>query len=385
MIQKFTFLLISLVLFSCGREEKFIVEGKVSGAPEDTKIFFNRMKVSNTIALDSSTLGKKSTFRFKSRTRVPDFYQLSLEGKKFITIIAKPGDRITIETSYDNFHKDYEIEGSSETELIRDLNRQISRTRSKVDSLTELFNKIKAEPGNEARLEEINNEYLRIIESQRKASVGFVIRNYNSLASVVALYQEITPGNYVFYSSKDLQYFKIVSDSLSARYPNTPHVKSLVTDFHARMEEMKQSTTRRLFENARETIPELKIPNIKGDTISLLGLDDKYILLSFTSSGCFECRLENLDLIEVYNKYHRRGFEIYQVSLDTVEAAWVNSVRKDNLPWITVSEMELNNSYAAKIYNINQIPSNYLIGPEKDIIGKNLFGKALENKLKEVF
>ncbi|MFW6328018.1 MAG: redoxin domain-containing protein [Bacteroidota bacterium] len=377
-------LLMSVLIMGCGRKEKFMVEGKITDAPEKTKIYFNSLKVSKSVPIDSAILGKSKTFKFRSKTKVPDFYQLSLERKKFITLIVKPGDKIRVETSYENFHVDYEVDGSRESQLIKDLNLQVSQTREKVDSLNSVFNSIQNDPGNTPKIDAINQEYMKILNEQRKASIGFVIKNYNSLASIVALYQEIKPGSYIFYSPKDMQYFKIVSDSLSVKYPNTPHVKSLVVDFKSRMEEMKHSTMRKMFANARESIPDLEIPDISGDTVRLLDLTDRYILLSFTSSSCFECRLDNLDLKEVYNKFHRKGFEIYQVSLDTLEASWINSVHKDNLPWISVSEMEINNSHAARVYNIRQIPANYLIGPDRDILGKNLFGKKLEKKLQEV-
>ena len=53
-------------------------------------------------------------------------------------------------------------------------------------------------------------------------------------------------------------------------------------------------------------------------------------------------------------------------------------------PWIQVSDLQYTNSVAAKAYNISRLPSNYLISSSGDIIGKNLIGNRLAEKLEKV-
>lgn len=107
------------------------------------------------------------------------------------------------------------------------------------------------------------------------------------------------------------------------------------------------------------------------------------MLLSFWASWDEASRRANDHMKKVYQQYKDQGFEIYQVSLDRSKILWENAVVKDELPWINVSDLRYTDSFPARIYNINQLPANYLISRDGDIIGKNLFGHLLEEKVKE--
>ena len=74
---------------------------------------------------------------------------------------------------------------------------------------------------------QLNGRYQEVLESHRKASIAYLLTNYNSLSSVYVLYQQYQPGYYVFYKTTDLQYFKILSDSLSKYHPGSKHVDAL--------------------------------------------------------------------------------------------------------------------------------------------------------------
>ena len=81
-------------------------------------------------------------------------------------------------------------------------------------------------------------EFNKLIKEQRKKNIEFIIKNLSSLASIKALYQRIDPDAYVLYDPKDLQYLKIVTDSLTRYYPNSKHVQALARDFEKEMNQM---------------------------------------------------------------------------------------------------------------------------------------------------
>ena len=133
-------------------------------------------------------------------------------------------------------------------------------------------------------------------------------------------------------------------------------------------------------------LPEIALPDIKGDTIKLLSLKGKYVLLSFWASWDKASVNTNLKLKEVYEKYHRKGFEIYQVSFDKSVNQWNRAIRFDELPWLNVNDSTFPNSITALNYNVNNLPSNYLIDKNMEtILGKNLNSDELNNKLSELF
>jgi len=121
--------------------------------------------------------------------------------------------------------------------------------------------------------------------------------------------------------------------------------------------------------------------------VSLASLRGKYVLLDFWAAWCRPCREENPNIVANYNKYKSEGFEVYQVSLDRNKSDWVRGITQDVLPWINVSDLKYYQSEAAEIYDVDRIPSAYLLDPDGKIIAKNtdLRGENLSRKLDEIF
>jgi len=133
-------------------------------------------------------------------------------------------------------------------------------------------------------------------------------------------------------------------------------------------------------------LPEISLPDIKGDTLSLVSLKGSYVLLSFWASWNKASIDANLKFKDVYKKYHKKGFEIYQVSFDKSVRQWQNAVGFDELPWISVNDSSFPNSVIARNYNVNELPWNYLIDKNMiNIIGKNITANELNKKLSELF
>ena len=131
--------------------------------------------------------------------------------------------------------------------------------------------------------------------------------------------------------------------------------------------------------------PEIALPNPEGDTILLSSLRGKYVLLDFWASWCRPCRIENPHLVESYEKYNEKGFDIFQVSLDKKRESWIEAIEKDQLTWHQVSDLKYWNSAPAELYKVRAIPANFLLDKNGKIIAKNLRGDALEAKLSEIF
>ncbi len=88
-------------------------------------------------------------------------------------------------------------------------------------------------------------------------------------------------------------------------------------------------------------------------------------------------------MVELYKKYKSRGLEIYQVSVDTDKAAWMNAINQDGLSWINVGDMK-GSALALNTYNIQFIPSNYILDKDKRIVAKNVVGPDLDRVVSEL-
>lgn len=71
------------------------------------------------------------------------------------------------------------------------------------------------------------------------------------------------------------------------------------------------------------------------------------------------------------------------MAVDTSKAAWVNAIQEQQLPWISVSDLQGNASPSLSVYNVKKLPSNYLIDREGNIVGKDLSGEKLEEAVRE--
>lgn len=123
----------------------------------------------------------------------------------------------------------------------------------------------------------------------------------------------------------------------------------------------------------------------EGETVSLESLRGKVVLIDFWASWCGPCRKENPNVVRVYNQYKDQGFEILGVSLDKTKARWEQAIAADKLTWLHISDLKGWRSQFAKQYGVSSIPQTVLVDAEGKIMARNLRGKALEQKLKEVF
>jgi len=121
-----------------------------------------------------------------------------------------------------------------------------------------------------------------------------------------------------------------------------------------------------------------------GKPISLASFKGKYVLLDFWASWCGPCRAENPNVVAAYQKYSPKGFTILGISLDNNKDKWLAAVKKDQLAWTQVSDLQGWQNKVADLYGVKGIPMNYLLDKEGKIIAKGLRGEDLEKKLDEL-
>jgi peroxiredoxin len=195
-----------------------------------------------------------------------------------------------------------------------------------------------------------------------------------SMSSVLALYQKFDDSNYVI---QDLQSLKVAASALNTVFPKSEHVKALYANTIDLMNQEKNAKLKEYIAKNGVNSPDVTLPNSNGRNISLSSLRGKVILIQFWSAKERISRIQNQALVELYNKYKSRGFEIYQVSIDNDRNAWLNAIEQDGLSWTNVGDMK-GSVTALNMYNVQQIPSNYILDKDGQIVARDIQGPTLD-------
>lgn len=131
--------------------------------------------------------------------------------------------------------------------------------------------------------------------------------------------------------------------------------------------------------------PDFSLPNPEGEIIRLSDYRGKYLYLDFWASWCQPCRHENPALVAVYKKYKSPDFDMLAVAFDRKREKWLGAIEEDSLPWKQVSDLKYFDSELIDLYQIQAIPSSFLLDKDGIILAKNIRSQDLEKLLKGIF
>jgi thiol-disulfide isomerase/thioredoxin len=166
-------------------------------------------------------------------------------------------------------------------------------------------------------------------------------------------------------------------------FAHHPYLKKSRDDVEALLKPKDSSKT--AFIGQQFTDFEMADPDGKMHKISEMVGEGRWLFVDFWASWCGPCRAEMPNVLEAYNKYHAKGFEVVGISFDEKKEAWVKAIGQINMPWMQLSDLKGFNCVAAPIYEIDAIPDNLLIDPQGKIIDRGLRGKELQRRLQEIF
>jgi len=351
-----------------------VVSGILSDAPGQ-KLYLEHDGLLITTTLDSCVLSAKGTFAFKeARPLYPEFYRLRLKDAS-IFFAVDSCEHIVIHADAKSMDSMYTVTGSNNSEKIQELKYSLSKLEKTISRVLK-----KRTDANKAQVTLLLDS---AIEVHKQLARSIVLTNPLSIAAYYAIFQKLN-GYFLFtpYNKDDRRYCAAVATAYNTFYPKSDRsislynyvMQAIVADRQAKNQELLSQ----MVQHAKTGIINLSLPDINGNIRKLSDLKGKVVLLDFAVYQTDNISDYIFALRDLYSKYHAKGLEIYQVSLDKDDNLWRNTVI--NLPWICVR----GNGSASLSYNVTEVPTNFLIDRAGNLAMRNAKNedvrKAVESK-----
>ena len=261
---------------------------------------------------------------------------------------------------------DSTLKGSLQNERLTKINYEMEQPRKRFsDKVAKM-----TEADIAARADELSDEMNKMLTYLTTRANRAFNEERNSLIPVAF-------AGYYFLENGVEAYNELVKQQVA--FANHPYLKKM-------RDEVEEATRpkdgeKTAFIGQQYTDLEMASPDGKMHRISELVGEGKYVLVDFWASWCGPCRAEMPNVLEAYNRFHDKGFEVIGVSFDQKKEPWVKAIGQLKMPWMQISDLKGWQCAAAPIYKIDGIPDNILINPKGKIIDRGLRGKALHTRL----
>lgn len=366
-----------LSLSACNNEPHFTVKGDISDA-KGKMLYFEASGIDEIEILDSTKLGSSGSYKFTyKQPESPEYYRLRIDNQ-IINFSIDSTETVIINAALADMPTNYTVEGSEASVKIKELSLKQIDLQRRVDILFK-------NASNLAPHIIQDSLFNMVTDYKQDIKLNYIFKDPTKAYAYFALFQKL--GNFLIFdplnSKEDIKCFAAVATSLNNRYPHAIRTKNI---YNIVMKGMRNTRApqQKILEIPKDKIKEaniidIELKDMKGNVRKLTDLKGKVVMLDFTVYQNAVSPSRNLALRELYDKYSKDGFEIYQISLDADEHFWKTSA--DNLPWICVRDANGIYSNYLSIYNVTNLPAFFLINRNNEL---KIRGEAVKNIEEEI-
>ena len=355
----------------------FHVEGTISGASEKTIYLESLTLTEGIVALDSTKLDDEGhySFAYADTTACPELYRLRIEGQ-IINFAIDSTETVKIDAKWPGMAFNYSVEGSGSSDTIRILSNRLAQLERNIMRMAD---------NRDYTLEERDTNIRDMIRAYKDSvKIYFIQNHYESASSYFALFQSLRGGMLwdMDTDQSDVRWASAVANAWNMKWPNSLRAENLLNIvLRGRKQTHTQSIDIKLDEDKihESGIIDMTYPDITGRERRLSDLKGQVVLLDFTAYSGETSQQRILEMRELYKKYHDRGLEIYQVSVDGNLHFWKTACQ--DLPWVCVYNAEGLYSDMLKLYNVQQLPSFFLIDRDNNLVSRGEFVKDINKAI----
>lgn len=361
------------MLVSCGKTAR--IKGEVQGLGDGEVIVklldINTYKVLDTLKTDASG---HFSYKVPVADGQPEFVYVFHNDTKIASLLLEKGDRVYVTADTTGI---FSVDGSDESVKLASVEKDFADF---VSEFSVFADKLAGMDASSKEADSIRKDMVKTYTAYYRSRVKYILENSHSLTTVPVLYQTVGTDFPIFSQQTDAIHFNNICDSLETVYPDSKYVKALRKEAKRRSDLLSLSIR---IENAPElSYPDLELPDTSAKMVKLSEVDAKVILLHFWTSTDAAQKMFNLDVLKpIYEEFHSRGLEIYQVALDTDKAQWARTVKDQGLGWINVCEGLGAGSSSLALYNLDKLPVSFVIADGELVDGKFSDGASLRKLL----
>lgn len=355
---------------------KAVIDGTVASAPSSEVIVklldINRYEVLDTVATDAAG---RFSYKVEVAAGQPEFVYVFYKDTKIASLILEAGDNVTVEA--DTLGR-YSVAGSEESLKLAQVEKEFTASILKLNDLA-----LKVDTASEKEIKEITREMSQEYIRYYRDRVKYIMQNSRSLTVVPVLFQSFSADLPVFAQNTDAIHFRSMADSLELVYPESKYVKALRKEADQRYRYLELQAQ---IDNAQEvSYVDIELPDVKGEKVRLSDIDAEVVIIYFWNASDATHKMFNQDVLKpLYADYHKKGLEIYQVSLDVDKAVWAKAVKDQELPWINVCDSRGGLSPYVGLYNIVATPSIFILHNGELVDGQVVDEKSLRQLLNKL-
>ena len=372
------FIISIALLFSCKPSTTNYVDNyevivKADGVYDGLRAYLMKTENGrNRIATDTAVVFN-SAFVFKGEIKGTEMRALTIDGVRGQTSVFLEPGIIHVELYKDSIHKS-KVEGTYNNAVFNDYKNQYQETIEAIDAVRSQFlNSNKDSEG----LKALQKKGDSLRAQLKNFGYEFIKTNNDSDFSLFVL-EGLTSqkGFDVELASKA---FKNIEASIKTKNESN----QLISD---RIRQKIESNSNKQKIKIGMQAPDFTAPNPQGKQITLSEIKGKVTIVDFWASWCKPCRIENPNLVKLYEKYHSKGLEIISVSLERANQKdiWIEAIKKDQLNWYNVSNLKFWTDPIAQTYSVNSIPATFILDENGTVVAERLRGAELEAKIKNL-
>ena len=354
-----------LGMASCS-EKKFHVEGTITNA-KDSVLYLENISLMGPEVVDSVRLDVDGKFSLAGEAQqAPEFYRLRIYDQ-IISLSIDSTETVTVTAAYPQMASKYEVSGSDNCAKIKELAMRQMQLQQRAMAVSRSA---------DMTVEQSNDSIMAMIRTYKdEVKRQYIFPDPSKPYAYFALFQAL--GNTLIFNPRsdadDIKVFAAVATSWDTYWPDAERGKNLHNIAiegmkNVRTMEAKQAKTIDASKIQTAGVIEIALNDNKGQLRKLTDLKGQVVLLDFHVFAQKESPARILALRELYNKYHAKGFEIYQVSLDGDEHFWKQQTAA--LPWISVRVDESNSGFLT-VYNIQSLPEFFLIDRGNNLVSRS--------------